>query len=96
MAKAALVQMIFANFTRVEKGDSSAFSKMVKVSDVLGGGGGGGGGVVVVVVAACHSCPTRRSFGPISLAVSSTRRRPKYSSARPEHISGGPDRSMTV
>ena len=43
VAKAALVQMIFANFTRVEKGDSSAFSKMVKVSDVLGGGGGGGG-----------------------------------------------------
>ena len=36
VAKAALVQMIFANFTRVEKGDSSAFSKMVKVSDVLG------------------------------------------------------------
>ena len=44
VAKAALVQMIFANFTRVEKGDSSAFSKMVKVSDVLGGGGGGGVG----------------------------------------------------
>ena len=30
--------MIFANFSRVEEGDSRAFSKMIKVSDVLGGG----------------------------------------------------------
>lgn len=38
VAKAALMQMIFANFTRVEQGDSRAFSKVIKVSDVLGTG----------------------------------------------------------
>ena len=38
IAKAVLIQMIFANFSRVEEGDSRAFSKMIKVSDVLGGG----------------------------------------------------------
>ena len=38
VAKAALAQMIFTNFQRVEENDSRACSKVIKVSDVLGGG----------------------------------------------------------